>query len=54
MKHLNSKLNFMQTSQPLGIHFTTRPDKAKDGKEPIYACLENMTYVNLKILQVVI
>ena len=28
----------MQTSQSFGIHFTTRPDKAKDGKEPIYVC----------------
>lgn len=29
----------MQTSQSFGIHFTTRPDKVKDGKEPIYACV---------------
>lgn len=41
----------MQTSQSFGIHFTTRPDKAKDGKEPIYACVtvnRQRAYIALK------
>jgi integrase len=41
----------MQTSQSFGIHFTTRPDKAKDGKEPIYACVtvnKQRAYIALK------
>ena len=51
MKHLKLKINFMQTSQSLGIHFTTRADKAKDGKEPIYACVtvnRQRAYIALK------
>jgi site-specific recombinase XerD len=41
----------MQTSQSFGIHFTTRPDKVKDGKEPIYACVtvnRQRAYIALK------
>jgi site-specific recombinase XerD len=41
----------MQTSQSFGIHFTTRPDKARDGKEPIYACVtvnKQRAYIALK------
>ncbi|WP_295793744.1 site-specific integrase [Mucilaginibacter sp.] len=41
----------MQTSQSFGIHFTTRPDKVKDGKEPIYACVtvnKQRAYIALK------
>ena len=41
----------MQTSQSFGIHFTTRPDKGKDGKEPIYACVtvnKQRAYIALK------
>lgn len=41
----------MQTSQSFGIHFTTRPDKAREGKEPIYACItvnKQRAYVALK------
>jgi len=41
----------MQTSQSFGIHFTTRPDKTKDGKEPIYACVtvnRQRAYIALK------
>ncbi len=41
----------MQTSQSFGIHFTTRPDKEKDGKEPIYACVtvnKQRAYIALK------
>lgn len=41
----------MQTSQSFGIHFTTRPDKSKDGKEPIYACVtvnRQRAYIALK------
>ena len=41
----------MQTSQSFGIHFTTRPDKAKDGREPIYACVtvnRQRAYIALK------
>jgi site-specific recombinase XerD len=51
MNYLKIKLNFMQTSQSFGIHFTTRPDKAKDGKEPIYACVtvnRQRAYIALK------
>jgi hypothetical protein len=48
---LNLKINIMQTSQSFGIHFTTRPDKARDGKEPIYACVtvnKQRAYIALK------
>jgi hypothetical protein len=48
---LNLKIKFMQTSQSFGIHFTTRPDKARDGKEPIYACVtvnKQRAYIALK------
>ena len=41
----------MQTSQSFGIHFTTRPDKSRDGKEPIYACVtvnKHRAYIALK------
>ena len=41
----------MQTSQSFNIHFTTRPDKVRDGKEPIYACLtvnKQSAYIALK------
>ncbi|OJW16855.1 Arm DNA-binding domain-containing protein [Mucilaginibacter sp. 44-25] len=41
----------MQTSQSFGIHFTTRPDIAKDGKEPIYAYVtvnRQRAYIALK------
>ena len=41
----------MQTSQSFGIHFTTRPDKAREGKEPIYACItvnKQRAYIALK------
>jgi len=41
----------MQTSTSFGIHFTTRPDKARDGKEPIYACItvnKQRAYIALK------
>ena len=41
----------MQTSQSFGIHFTTRSDKAREGKEPIYACItvnKQRAYVALK------
>jgi integrase len=41
----------MQTSQSFGIHFTNRPDKSKDGKEPIYACVtvnRQRAYIALK------
>ena len=41
----------MQTSQSFGIHFTTRPDKTKDGKEPIYAYVtvnRQRAYIALK------
>lgn len=41
----------MQTQQSFGVHFTTRPDKAKDGKEPVYACVtvnRKRVYIALK------
>jgi site-specific recombinase XerD len=42
----------MQTLQSFGVHFTTRPDKTKDGKEPVYACVtvnRKRVYLALKL-----
>ncbi|MBL4674600.1 MAG: site-specific integrase [Mucilaginibacter sp.] len=41
----------MQTSKSFGIHFTTRSDKVRDGKSPIYACItvnRQRSYIALK------